>query len=703
MAPYRIESHPILPTRSLDTVSFSWRNRPFTARPGEMIASALFAHGIRTFGHHPRDGTPQGLFCANGQCAQCLVLADGKPVKACMTPVTRGLDVFPLEGLPTLPDVIRPPARGRIETVRTPVLILGGGPAGLSAAIEIGQQGIAAILVDDKDQLGGKLILQTHRFFGSAEAVYAGTRGIDIAMKLAAQVDARSEITVWLDSTAVGVFSDRKVGILRRSPAHREGAYVLVEPEVLVVATGARERSLIFPGNTLPGVYGAGAFQTLVNRDLVRAAEKLFIVGGGNVGLITGYHALQAGIAVVGLVEALPECGGYKVHADKLRRLGVPLHTSHTVLSANGREKVTSITIVAVDAARKPLPGTARTFQCDTILMAVGLHPVNEFTAEARSADMTVFDAGDAQSIAEASAAMFTGKIAGRQAARALGADVEVPASWYAAVEVLKSRPGAILARDPPHRDRGVFPVFHCTQEIPCNPCTAACPRQLIRFPDNDLRHLPIFLGEPGGTDCTGCERCVTLCPGLAITLVDARSNPEEPVIAIPYELAAGTIVAGDLVTVVDIEGRVLAEAPVREVSVALHADHTGIVRVGVPQAMAKQVAGVRMPTASVERPTYETVQPLGDDAIVCRCERVNASEIRSHIRAGCRDVNELKTLARVEMGACGGKTCAPLINEIFREEGISPEEVTPSTHRGLFIEVPFDAFAGTGKLEETH
>ncbi len=88
--------------------------------------------------------------------------------------------------------------------------------------------------------------------------------------------------------------------------------YILVKPQTLLVACGAREKFLTFKGNTLPGVYGAGAFQTLVNRDLVRPAEKLFIVGGGNVGLIAAYHALQAGIGVVGLVEALPECGGYK-------------------------------------------------------------------------------------------------------------------------------------------------------------------------------------------------------------------------------------------------------------------------------------------------------------------------------------------------------------------------------------------------------
>ena len=136
-------------------------------------------------------------------------------------------------------------------------------------------------------------------------------------------------------SALYDVFFIDQFGVLRGGEE-----YVLVQPQALLVAAGAREKSLAFRGNTLPGVYGAGAFQTLVNRDLVRAAERLFIVGGGNVGLIAGYHALQAGIEVVGLVEALPECGGYKVHRDKLHRMGVPIYTSHTILSANGTENI---------------------------------------------------------------------------------------------------------------------------------------------------------------------------------------------------------------------------------------------------------------------------------------------------------------------------------------------------------------------------
>ena len=313
MSSRRIQKHPILPAIEKQTLTFYWKDEPLSANAGETIAAALIANNIHIFGHHPRDGSPLGIFCANGQCAQCMVIADGKPVKSCMELVREGVRVYPGDGLPALPlDHSVPPMR-EIRTLTYPVLIIGGGPAGLSAAIELGKRNISVLLVDDKHRLGGKLVLQTHRFFGSSEAVYAGTRGIDIASRLEEEVRSFPSVEIWLNSTALAVFEDQKVGVLKNNQE-----YVLVQPQVLLVACGAREKFLAFEGNALPGVIGAGAFQTLVNRDLVKPCERLFIVGGGNVGLIAGYHALQAGIEVVGLVEALPECGGYKVHKDKL-------------------------------------------------------------------------------------------------------------------------------------------------------------------------------------------------------------------------------------------------------------------------------------------------------------------------------------------------------------------------------------------------
>jgi len=702
MSDHRIKEHPILAAPPEASVAFSWQGQPFRARVGETIASALFANGIRVFGHHARDGAPQGIFCANGQCAQCSVLADGLAVKACVAPVTEGMAVAPMEGRPALPEVAEgagAAARFReIETVDVECLVLGGGPAGLSAASELAKAGVGVILVDDKAALGGKLVLQTHKFFGSIEACHAGSRGLDIGARLEKALRAYEHVRIWNRSNALAVFSDRKVGVLR------DGHYVLVRPQALLVATGARERSLVFQGNTLPGVYGAGAFQTLVNRDMVRPAERLFIVGGGNVGLIAGYHALQAGIQVVGLCEALPECGGYKVHRDKLARMGVPIHTGHTVLSANGAEQVESVTIARLDAAWKPIAGSERTFPCDTVLVAVGLEPVNEFLGKAKGFGLPVFAAGDAEEIAEASAAMFTGRIRGLEIARSLGRDVgEVPTAWHRTAAVLKSRPGATITEEIPETEQGVFPVFHCSQEIPCNPCTSICPQGSIQIEGSDILGVPTFNEKA----CIACEQCVAICPGLAVTLVDYRrqssgtsgtSGPGEggeALVTLPYEFPGHSLEAGQTVTVLDTLGQVLGNVPVVKTRAPRFADHAVLVKVRAPLAIAKQIAGIRVQQPWVGEALAEPVRRLEDDEIVCRCERVTAGEVRRQIRAGVRDLNALKAATRAGMGACGGKTCPSLILRLFREEGVPLAEVTELTQRPVFMEVPMGAFAG--------
>ncbi len=697
MAEYRITEHPILPIEPRGTVAFLWKGQKLSAMEGETIASALFANGVRTFGHHPRDGAPQGIFCANGQCAQCLVLADGRPVKACVELVEPGMRVEPVDGLPELPPVDRAPQMREIEEERVPVLIVGGGPAGLSAAIELAKLGIETLLVDDKHRLGGKLVLQTHRFFGSTNAVYAGTRGIDIATRLEDQLRELDSAHIWLNSTALAVFSDGNVGILR------DGAqYVLIRPEVLLVAAGAREKSLAFAGNTLPGVYGAGAFQTLVNRDLVRCAERLFIVGGGNVGLIAGYHALQAGMDVVGLVEAMPECGGYKVHKDKLARMGVPIYTSHTIVSANGEECVESVTIARVDERFRPIAGTGRSFACDTVLIAVGLDPVDEFYRKAQQFGIEAFAAGDAEEIAEASAAMFSGKIKGLEIARALGHDVaQVPPDWYRTAEILKSKPGATVDEYLPAEEEGVLPVFHCTQEIPCNPCTAACAQGLIQIDETDIRKLPSFVGKQIGKACVGCERCVTICPGLAVTLVDYRKERDQAIVTIAYEFLRESIEVGDTVTVLDAEGEVLGNVEVTGVRAIKAFDRTMAVKVRAPREYAKQIAGIRIQEEAVTRPMDHYVDRITDDTIVCRCERVSAGEIRELIRQGYRDINEIKAVSRAGMGSCGAKTCTSLIHRLFRDEGVPDAEVVDQIDRPLFIEIPLGVFAGVSDKQE--
>ncbi len=684
----RIQRHPILEIPERKEVTFFWNGKELIGYEGEMIASALMANDIQIFGHHPKDRSPQGIFCANGQCSQCLVVADGLPVKSCMTSLREGMVVQSVEGLPRLPEDDRVPALREPPIRDVEVLILGGGPAGMSAAIELGKLGVDTLLVDDKSALGGKLILQTHKFFGSVEDSYAGTRGFEIARILGEELRRSDLVEVWLESTAVGAFSDGIIGVVKGR------TYRKIRPLKLLVATGARERMLSFPGNTLPGIYGAGAFQTLVNRDLVKTSERVLIVGGGNVGLIAGYHAIQAGIGVVALVEALPHVSGYKVHADKLKRLGVPIYTNHTVASATGEERVESVTIAQLDEHWKVIPGTHKTFAVDTVLIAVGLAEMDEFYHKAREFGLDVSSAGDAQEIAEASAAMFTGKIEGLKIARSLGLYAgEIPEAWEEKAVLLKSKPGPIVQKEKTKHEEGIVPVFHCYEEVPCNPCTSACPEGLIRTERDDIMGVP-WIEDVGR--CKGCMNCVAICPGLAVTLVDYRKDREHPLVTIPYEVWREKVEVGQRVPLTDVEGAILGYYPVEKV-VSLQKKFPGtlLVQAKVDRDVAQKVAGIRVQEEQVDPSlTYERELPP-DEAIVCRCERVTAGEIRAAIQEGVRDMNQLKALTRAGMGACGSKTCRPMIWRLFKEEGIDLDEVTDRVDRPLFVEVPLGIFAG--------
>ena len=692
---FRVEKHPILKVEEKPKVRFYFDGREYLAFENEIISSALFANGIQIFSYHFKDGSPQGMFCANGQCAQCTVIVDGIPVKSCMTRIKEGMIIQTLNGVPNLPEINFTPERFEpIKRLKTDVLIIGGGPAGITAAIELGSLGIKVLIVDDKHRLGGKLVLQTHSFFGTVADCYAGTRGIDIATKLEEELKRFPTIEVLLNTLAVGVFGDGFVGVMKGDE------YILIHPQKILVACGAREKALAFPGCDLPGVYGAGAFQTLVNRDLIKPSQKLFIVGGGNVGLITGYHALQAGVNVVGLIEAMPQVGGYKVHADKLKRLGVPIWTSHTILSANGKDKVESVTIGQVDEKFVLVKGTEKTFAADTVLIAVGLNPVDELYSQAKKLGIEVYKAGDAYEIAEASAAIFNGKIMGRRIAKALGKDVFMPEDWEEKWEILKSKPGKTYPLEIGSFPSGIFPIIRCTEEIPCDPCITICPKDMIKLAGDNVLGIPIVTKD----ECTGCTLCVSICPGLAITLVDLRKEGETGFVFVPFELLETQVKVGDEVEAVDEDGGSLGKAKVVRIMNRKVQDRTLLVKLEVPKKLATKVAGFSVKGGSasggkvqpqeISQHLKKIEPPLEDESIICRCERVKAKEIRKLIKEGVRDLNQLKVL-RCGMGACGGKTCESLILKLYKEEGIDLCDVTLFTQRPLEAEVSAKMLSG--------
>ncbi|MBP5590949.1 FAD-dependent oxidoreductase [bacterium] len=680
----RIEKHPVLEIpQGQKEVEFTFDGRKMTGYEGEAVSSALFANGVRQFSLHRNGKAPQGIFCANGQCSQCTVIIDGLPQKSCITPLKAGMKIETLNGVPKLAEDDRPVEHTERRNESCDVLVVGGGPSGLNATIELAQLGFSVILVDDKAKLGGKLLLQTHKFFGSEEDCFAGTRGVDIAHILEEKVRSFKNVKIYTETSVIGVFKDKKAGLFVKNKN-----YVTVDFKGLILSSGAREKSVLFKGNDLPGVYGAGAFQTLVNRDLVKAAKKILIIGSGNVGLIGAYHALQAGIEVAAIVEIAPKINGYKVHADKIRRMGVPIYLSTTVISAEGNGKVERVTVAQVDEKWNPILETARTYEVDTLLVAVGLSSADELFTLADQYKFNVMKTGDCDEIAEASSAMFGGKITGRKMAAALGkTDAAIDESWLKKAAVLKSRPGNTKEPEKPVITAKFQPKFSCLQEIPCNPCTTVCAKKAIKLKGETgtIMDTPYFDGE-----CIGCGMCVAACPGLAIALAKKVDDTKAEIV-LPYEFNCD-FKEGDKLPLTDIDGKFIEEGTV--IKTAYNKKYkTTLVTLSVSAANVADIAGIRYQSEEVTKPLPKpdfTYAP--ENSIVCRCERVTVKQIVDFIKENkVRDVNQLKQI-RVGMGACGSKTCSVLMPMIFRMAGVDWAEVTPGRKRPLTVETPMYA-----------
>lgn len=321
-----------------------------------------------------------------------------------------------------------------MREITTDIAVIGAGSAGLSAAYQAASAGADVLVIDENHLPGGQLFKQIHKFFGS-RAHQAGTRGFQIGQELLERVQ-KSGARVWLNTLVYGIERDCSLGVIH------DGEHYVVRAKKVIVATGAKENYMAFPGSTLPGVMGAGAAQTMVNVNRVLPGKRVVMLGSGNVGLIVSYQLMQAGADVVALVEAAPKIGGYAVHAGKLRRAGVPILVGHTITRVSGDGQVERVEIAQVDKQFQPIPGTERVLEADTVCLAVGLNPMTELVWMAGckfcfipafgghvpmhdgNMETTVpglYVAGDVTGVEEASSAMEEGNLAGVCAAHALG------------------------------------------------------------------------------------------------------------------------------------------------------------------------------------------------------------------------------------------------------------------------------------------
>jgi len=619
--PRRITSHPVLgelPPTELVTIHVD--GEPISARKGEPVAAALLAAGRQVLRRSEKLNEPRSVFCAIGRCTDCAMTVDSRPnVRTCVTPVREGMRIETQRGLGSFPAGVAsaaPPMRAVVltgeaarATQHTEIAVVGAGPAGLCAAIEAARAGAQVTLLDESDRPGGQLVKQIHRFFGTSDH-HAGVRGYEIGRRLLDEVqelgvDVRLSTVVW------GAFLGPLLGC-----ATEEGESYALQAERLVLATGASELAVAFPGWTLPGVMGAGAAQTLMNLHRVLPGERVLMVGSGNVGLIVAFQLMQAGAQIAAVVEAAPQIGGWEVHANRVRREGVPILTRHTVIGALGKDRVTGAVIAQLDESGELRPGSEQRLRVDLICLAVGLRPQTQLAGmldlemthdprrggrvpardgRMRSSNERVYVAGDLGTISEASIAMEEGRIAGRAAAAALGYGDH--GETERAIEEARARIAVLQAEidgGERRRTRRMFtggaaratPVIECYQRIPCDPCEAACPTGAIRVaPD------PTALPTADAAKCTGCLRCVRICPGMAIFVARPGPNPGEATIAIPWEwLPLPTV--GATGRGCDRAGRRVCGARVVRVLRPREAGDTAVVEVAVSARHAGRVRG---------------------------------------------------------------------------------------------------------------
>ncbi|MCS7127934.1 MAG: FAD-dependent oxidoreductase [Sulfolobales archaeon] len=439
MSDRRMWSHPIISFKRGKRIFFNFEGRLVEAYEGESIITALYAIGVTTFSWSPKFKRPRGAFCMIGKCSSCLSTVDRVPnTRICIEPVREGVFIERQRELPFI-SAERPLLNDQVEKAEAAVdlLIIGGGPAGLHAALTASTLGVKVALVDEGTRLGGQLIKQTHKFFG-ARNYYGGVRGFEIAEKLSKKIEGSSNILVYRNATAYGFFHEG-VGVIARHPKPMN---IVFKPRAVIVCTGAMERGLEFENNDLPGIMGAGGAQTLMNQYGVKPGDKALVVGSGNVGLIVSYQLLQAGVEVRAIVEITRSIGGWFVHAAKVVRLGVPIYLGHSIVKAIGSRHVEEAVVQAFDDQMNPIPGTEKRFNVDLVLLAVGLMPDYTILSQAgcimkwipelgglvplrtmylETSIPGLYVAGDAAGIEEATTAFIEGEVAAISAAEKLG------------------------------------------------------------------------------------------------------------------------------------------------------------------------------------------------------------------------------------------------------------------------------------------
>ena len=678
---YKITEHPILTVPEEDLHSFIFEGKTVTGQTGQTIAAALHQAGFPVH-HHSLKDRNRTMECGIGKCGACEMVVDGHIRRICITKVD-GVREVHRAGTDSFAEVTAIGDDAPKKVYKTSVAIIGAGPAGLAVREELRAAGVDNLVIDNNSAIGGQFRMQTHQFFFfENRRKFGGMRGFDIAETLA----GNSREGILLDSVVWDILEGKRLAV--KNVATQEIFYV--DADHLVVAAGALPFMPAFKNDDLPGVYTAAVVQRMMNTEFTLLGKNILTVGAGNIGYLTSYQAVQAGAKVKAIIEAMPAEGGFPVQANRVRRLGIPILTSYTLVEAIPNADRTGIVgaVIAKCENFQPIPGTeVRIDGIDCINICTGLLPDNQLLRKgAEVFGRACYGVGDAVRIGEGTSAVLRGRQCAYEVMMDLGKRIDYSNYLTISKDYVDSQQRPVRLLDKPAMPTGErrvskgFVIADCLYGFACNPCSFSCKQGAITKSSTSV--TPVIDYDK----CIGCMECVAQCPGLAI--FGYRLDRGQLFLPLEFNLPEG---AKD-VFLVDDYGRKVGRGEIERV--IPKPNKTNIAVVKATRLEGGSLTDVRGFILKENYPEPLQMVPChaepAAETYICHCEDVNLNELLETLK-GRKSITaqELKHITRLGMGPCRGSRCLPRAKQTLRAHGIEVTgDFTPRGPMANLVEI---------------